>query len=151
MTNDHFPAGACDTHMHIYDSRYVAASSALLRPPDARISDYRRVQQSLGLQRVVVVQPSTYGLDNACTLDAVAAFGDEARAVVVVDDRVSSSELDLLTLLGNRRVVRLRHVQPPFGVCTVPGRVGPLVPILPSALRLSRQRAGLCRTTLTNV
>ena len=29
MTNNDFPAGACDTHMHIYDSRYVAASSAI--------------------------------------------------------------------------------------------------------------------------
>ena len=102
MTNNDFPADACDTHMHIYDTRYVAASSAVLRPPDATVSDYRRVQQSLGLQRVVVVQPTTYGLDNACTLDAVAEIGDEARAVVVVDDRVSSSELDLLTLLGAR-------------------------------------------------
>jgi D-galactarolactone isomerase len=88
--------------MHIYDSRYIAASSAILRPSDATVADYRQVQQRLGLQRVVVVQPSTYGLDNACTLDAVAELGDDARAVVVVDDRVNNAELDLLTLLGAR-------------------------------------------------
>ena len=90
MTNNDFPAGACDTHMHIYDSRYPSPRrQRCCDHPTPRVSDYRRVQQSLGLQRVVVVQPSTYGLDNACTLDAVAELGDEARAVVVVDDRVS--------------------------------------------------------------
>ena len=71
MSEPQFPAGACDTHMHFYDSRYAAAPSSLLRPPDATIDQYRHVQASLGLQRVVVVQPSTYGLDNSCTLDAV--------------------------------------------------------------------------------
>jgi len=94
--------GACDTHMHIYDSRYPVASTSVLRPPDASVADYRRVQEGLGLQRVVVVQPSTYGLDNSCTLDAVAELGDEARAVVVVDDHVSDAELERLTLLGAR-------------------------------------------------
>ena len=32
---------------------------------------YRRLQQRLGTQRTVVVTPSTYGTDNACTLDAL--------------------------------------------------------------------------------
>jgi D-galactarolactone isomerase len=100
--NAHLPPGTCDTHMHIYDSRYPVAQTSLLRPPDASIDQYRRVQTDLGLQRVVVVQPTTYGLDNSCTLDAVAAFGDQARAVVVIDDRTSDSELARLTGLGAR-------------------------------------------------
>jgi D-galactarolactone isomerase len=102
MSPPQFPVGACDTHMHIYDSRYPAAPSALLRPPDATVDHYRKVQAGLGLQRVVVVQPTTYGLDNSCTLDAVAEFGDDARAVVVVDDQVTDQELDRLTQLGAR-------------------------------------------------
>jgi D-galactarolactone isomerase len=97
-----FPARACDTHMHFYDSRYPAAPASLLRPPDASVDDYRSVQSALGLQRVVVVQPSTYGLDNTCTLDAVAAFDGDARAVVVVDDHVIDDELEQLTLRGAR-------------------------------------------------
>lgn len=97
-----FPIGACDTHMHIYDGRYPVAPSAILRPPDASVADYRLVQAELGLDRVVVVQPTTYGLDNSCTLDAVAAIGPGARAIVVVDDGVSLTELDRLTHLGSR-------------------------------------------------
>ena len=102
MSGPQFPPGACDTHMHIYDSRYPTAASSLLRPPDATVGDYRRVQASLGLQRVVVVQPSTYGFDNSCTLDAVAEIGDSARAVVVIGDQLPEHELEHLTRLGAR-------------------------------------------------
>ena len=96
------PTGACDTHMHIYDSRYAVAPQSVLRPPDATVDQYRRVQTELGLHRVVVVQPSTYGLDNSCTIDAVAELGNQARAVVVIDDRTTDSEVERLTQLGAR-------------------------------------------------
>ncbi len=102
MSVPQFPPGACDTHMHIYDSRYPVAASSLLRPPEATVEDYRQVQAALGLQRVVVVQPSTYGFDNSCTLDAVAEIGESARAVVVIDDQVPDNELEHLTHLGAR-------------------------------------------------
>jgi predicted TIM-barrel fold metal-dependent hydrolase len=59
--------------MHFYDSRYPAAPSSS-RGHQTTVEQYREVQAKLGLQRVVVVQPSTYGLDNRCTLDAVAEF-----------------------------------------------------------------------------
>ena len=94
--------GICDTHMHVYDDRYAVAASALLRPGNASIDDYRAVQSQLDVQRVVVVQPTTYGLDNTCTLDAVAALGSSARAVVVVDDRVRPGGLDVLHDAGAR-------------------------------------------------
>lgn len=72
-------AGACDCHMHVYDSRYPVAPGAKLRPADASADDYRQVQRVLGTQRVIVVTPSTYGTDNASTTDAIAALGG-ARA-----------------------------------------------------------------------
>jgi D-galactarolactone isomerase len=97
-----FPAGSCDTHVHVYDASYPVASSALLRPPDASVADYRRFQSSLGLERVVLVQPTTYGLDNRCQLDAVAELGDAARAVVVVDAATTVGELQRLDHLGAR-------------------------------------------------
>jgi D-galactarolactone isomerase len=94
--------GACDTHVHVYDQRYPISPSAVLTPPDASPAEYRAVQSALGLDRVVFVQPTTYGLDNRCQLDAVAAFGDAARAVVVVDDTATDDELTRLTSLGAR-------------------------------------------------
>jgi D-galactarolactone isomerase len=94
--------GACDTHLHFYDSGYPAASTALLYPDDAAPHDYREVQQRLGLDRLVIVQPTTYGLDNRCQLDAMAQFGDAARGVMVVDSSTSVAELRRLTDLGVR-------------------------------------------------
>lgn len=96
------PPGACDTHMHFYNARFPAAPSALITPADAWVEEYRRVQAHLGLGRVVVVQPTTYGLDNSCQIEAMEAFGDNARAVFVVDRDTTESELERLTALGGR-------------------------------------------------
>ena len=59
---------------------------ATLRPADALVEDYRALQKRIGTTRNVIVQPSTYGIDNRCTLDALAAIGPTARAVAVVND-----------------------------------------------------------------
>src|SRR5262249_5224199 len=50
------------------------------------------------------LQPSTYGTDNRVTLDAVAAFGPTARAVVVVDDTVTDGELKHMHSAGARGI-----------------------------------------------
>jgi D-galactarolactone isomerase len=97
------PPGACDTHMHFYDARYPTAPTALMTPPDASVEDYRAVQRRLGLTRTVVVQPTTYGTDNRCTLEGIAGLGlDAARGVATVDDTVSERELEELTQRGMR-------------------------------------------------
>lgn len=96
------PPGACDSHMHVYDSRYPVAPTTVLRPPDASIDDYRELQGELGLERVVVVQPTTYGLDNRCQLAAMRSLGDSARGVMVVDADTTPEELLRLTELGVR-------------------------------------------------
>ncbi len=96
------PPGACDTHMHFYNARYPSAPTALITPEDAWVEDYRKLQAHLGLERVVVVQPTTYGRDNACQIEAMAAFGERARAVFVVGKDCSAAELDRLHALGGR-------------------------------------------------
>jgi predicted TIM-barrel fold metal-dependent hydrolase len=96
--------GACDCHMHVYDSRYPAAPGAKLRPADASVDDYRQLQRVLGTERVVVVTPSTYGTDNACTVDAISALGDCARGVAVVSASVTDAELDRLHRSGIRGI-----------------------------------------------
>jgi predicted TIM-barrel fold metal-dependent hydrolase len=98
------PANACDCHMHIYDSRFPVAPTATLRPPNALPSDYRLLQKRIGTTRNVIVQPSTYGTDNSCTLDAMAQIGPSARAVAVVDTSVSDAELERMARLGVRGI-----------------------------------------------
>ena len=72
------PANATDCHHHIYDAKYPVDPKATLRPADALVEDYRALQKRIGTTRNVFVQPSTYGIDNRCTLDALV---DDYRAL----------------------------------------------------------------------
>jgi D-galactarolactone isomerase len=98
------PAGTCDTHMHVYDRKYPKALTAKIDAPDALVSAYLKIRERLGIERTVVVQPTTYGTDNRCTLEAMAALGPSARGVAVVDQTVTDAELDRLTKLGIRAI-----------------------------------------------
>jgi predicted TIM-barrel fold metal-dependent hydrolase len=98
------PANAADCHHHIYDAKYPVDPKATLRPADALVEDYRALQKRIGTTRSVIVQPSTYGIDNRCTLDALVALGPNSRAVVVVDDTVTDAELRRMHGLGARGI-----------------------------------------------
>jgi D-galactarolactone isomerase len=98
------PAGTCDTHIHIYDKRYPIAPTAKILAADALVPDYMAMRERLGIERTVIVQPSAYGSDNRCTMEAVAAIGSSARAVVVVEPDVADAELERLTGLGARGI-----------------------------------------------
>jgi len=98
------PPNATDCHHHVYDARYPVDPKATLRPPDASVDDYRALQKRIGTTRNVLVQPSTYGTDNRCHLDALAAFRPTARMVAVVNDSVSTEELKRMHALGVRGI-----------------------------------------------
>jgi predicted TIM-barrel fold metal-dependent hydrolase len=98
------PPNACDCHHHIYGSQYKVDPRSTLRPGDATVEDYHAFQKRIGTTRNVVVQPSTYGTENAPTLDAVAAFGPTARAVVVIDTTVTDAELKRMHEQGARGI-----------------------------------------------
>src|SRR5204863_649477 len=97
------PPGACDTHIHFYDAAVPAAPGTPM-PGTFAVADYAAVQKRLGLERVVVVQPSAYAADNTVTLNAMAALGAGARGIAVVKASVPEAELDRLTKAGMRGV-----------------------------------------------
>jgi predicted TIM-barrel fold metal-dependent hydrolase len=75
------PPLCCDSHHHIYDARFPVSPHWLGgRPDGATAADYRLLQKKLGIARHVVVQPSTYGSDNRCLLDALQQFGPQRAA-----------------------------------------------------------------------
>jgi D-galactarolactone isomerase len=98
------PAGSVDCHHHIYDHRFPYDSETKLRPAEATVADYRRLQKRLGLQRSVVVQPSSYGTDNRCLVDALQRLGKDARGIAVIDERTPDSELVWLNDAGVRGI-----------------------------------------------
>jgi len=100
------PAGACDCHTHVFGpfGRYPLVPNRVYTPMDALAEDARTMMDRLGLERIVFVQPSAYGLDNQCMLDAMAELGAVARGVAVVDGATPDAELDRLHRAGVRGV-----------------------------------------------
>jgi predicted TIM-barrel fold metal-dependent hydrolase len=99
--------------MHVFGpaARYRWSAARGYTPADALLEDYAAVQARLGLERVVVVQPSVYGIDNRCTCDAVATLGPRARGVAVLPAEVAEAELARLHAAGFRGA-RLNLISP---------------------------------------
>jgi len=100
------PAGACDCHMHVFGprERYPYSSKRTYTPRPAPLADYRNMAATIGLQRVVFVQPSAYGADNRCMIDAIREVGENARGVIGIDDSIGADELRDMSRLGVRGV-----------------------------------------------
>jgi predicted TIM-barrel fold metal-dependent hydrolase len=100
------PAGACDCHTHVFGDprRFMFAAERVYTPEPASVAEMRSLHRALHMDRVVVVQPSVYGTDNGCTLDAVKQLGPRARAIAVIDERAPSSALDALNGRGVRGI-----------------------------------------------
>jgi D-galactarolactone isomerase len=98
------PPGACDTHIHIVGplDRYPIPPEAAIKPGAWLLEAYLAMLDRIGVERAVVVQPSTYGADNACTLEAVRRMGPRARGVATVGTGVTDAELARLTEAGIR-------------------------------------------------
>lgn len=99
------PANATDCHHHIYDSRFPIDAKSALRPPDATVADYRLLQKRLGTMRNVIVQPSTYGVDNSGLVESLEKFGlQTTRGIAVVNTSVTDIELEKLDAAGVRGI-----------------------------------------------
>lgn len=98
------PAGSCDAHLHVFEPGYPHISQPLYTFPDGTLQQYLAVADVLGIERMVFVQPTYYGLDNTVLLDALVRAGDRARGVVMVPEDVTDGELDRYHELGVRAV-----------------------------------------------
>lgn len=99
------PAGACDTHVHVFDpARFPFDVARSYTPGPAPVAALRIQLANLGMHRAVVVQPSCYGTDNAALCDALRQLGpDQARGIAVVDVKtVSTAQLQALDAAGVR-------------------------------------------------
>ena len=99
-------AGACDTHVHIIGPRdkYPMVQKRAYTPPEATVAQLKALHRRLGIARTVLVQPSFYGTDNRCMMEALAELGDSARAVAVVSPNTADAELRDMDAKGVRGV-----------------------------------------------
>ena len=99
---------ACDCHVHVIGSieRFPQIAGRSYTAAPAAIESLRTVSESLGVTRLVVVQPSFYGTDNSCLFSALADLGDRGRGVAVVN--VASTTSRLLEDYGRHGICGLR-------------------------------------------
>lgn len=107
--SERLPAGACDTHAHLFgpQERYPYTENRDYTPPDASEMAYRHLLNTLGFDRAVLVQPSVYGTDNSRMLDALSATDSceqQWRGVAVVDHNISDAELQSMHDSGVRGI-----------------------------------------------
>jgi predicted TIM-barrel fold metal-dependent hydrolase len=100
------PSGSCDCHVHIIGdtAQFPFAADRLYTPPPATTDMLSELHRTLKIDRVVLVQPSFYGTDNACMLDALRRVGSRARGVAVVDKSMPGSVLEEMKVAGVRGV-----------------------------------------------
>jgi 2-pyrone-4,6-dicarboxylate lactonase len=89
------PAGACDSHVHVFesDASYPSVVTPHYTLPDGSLDKLRRMTEVLSLQRFVIVQPSYYGTNNDCMLDALAKAGPTARGVAMSGESYTDDTL----------------------------------------------------------
>jgi D-galactarolactone isomerase len=97
------PAGATDCHMHFFLDGFSAQAGGPPIAELATVEDYAVVQERLGLERAIIVQPNAYQFDNGAALAALDRIGkDRARAVIAVAPDATASELEGLHARGVR-------------------------------------------------
>ena len=110
------PPLSCDSHFHVFGpaERYPYGTDIRYKPPLAPLEDYLELARHLGCERFVFVQPSAYGRDNACMLDAMRAVGANCRGIVDVDENAPDAELERMNKAGVRGVrVNVNPIKPP--------------------------------------
>src|SRR3954463_1931225 len=100
------PDGACDCHTHVFGDprRFAFAAARTYTPEPASVDQMRALHRALHTTRVVIVQPSVYGTDNACTLDAIKQLGSTARGIAVIDEQTPDAALESMDRGGIRGI-----------------------------------------------
>jgi 2-pyrone-4,6-dicarboxylate lactonase len=134
------PPHGCDCHFHVFGpaGRYPYNQADLrYAPPNAPVGDFLALSKKLGLERFVFVQPSAYGRDNRCMLDAMREVGAaNCRGIADIDENAPDAEFARLDALGVRGV---RINVPPVK----PYEAGFAAKLLPRIERLRARCAGI--------
>src|SRR5688572_17618188 len=100
------PSGATDCAVHVYNDpkRHPFWEGRTYTPEPATVPELTQMMRALGVDRVVVVQASTYGTDNSIVIDSIRELGSGARGVAVIDDKTPEASLDEMHRGGIRGI-----------------------------------------------
>jgi 2-pyrone-4,6-dicarboxylate lactonase len=109
------PPSSCDSHFHVFGpgERYPYGAGLRYKPPLAPLENFLELARHLGCERFVFVQPSAYGRDNTCMLDAMRVVGRNCRGIVDVDENAPDAELGRMNQAGVRGVrINVNPIKP---------------------------------------
>ena len=98
------PAGACDAHFHVFEPGYPHVAEPLYTFPDGTVGQYLAMTEALGIERMVLVQPTFYGTDNSLLVDALKRLGPRCGGVVRIEEDTTDAELDAFDEIGVRAI-----------------------------------------------
>jgi len=91
----------CDTHVHVFaPGRFPYVPLRKFTPDTANVERLQTHLKTIDADSVVLVQPSVYGTDHRCFLNALAILGPKARGIAVIDPTTSTDEIELLNQSG---------------------------------------------------
>ena len=119
------PPGSCDSQFHVFGSRerYPVRPGAAYEMPSATWQTAQRLHATLGIERGVIVQATTYGADHAVVLDALAGLnGDGPRRYVACANAAVLVERDdaYLQILHDAGVRGARFTRGGLGISFTP-------------------------------
>ena len=108
------PSKACDAHCHVFGpaAKFPFAEGRTYTPPDSTFEDMQVLQETLGIDRAVIVQATCHGTDNSATLDAIARSRGRYRGVAIVDEGFTDDDFKRMDEGGMRgiRFSFARHI-----------------------------------------
>ena len=98
------PPGATDCHHHIFGApnKVPLNSNRQYTPAEANLEQFLERNKVLGIHNSVVVQPSTYGVNNDFICEQVRALGEHGRGIAVTDLTTPEKDLENLNDAGYR-------------------------------------------------
>ena len=104
VVNFSVPAGACDSHVHIFGpfAQFPLAEDRSYTPQEFSSDQFAAHLDHIGFSRGVLVTASVCGTNNGSLLQGLEQYPDRFRGVVVPDINVSDQELDRWHALGVR-------------------------------------------------
>jgi len=98
------PPGTCDAHFHVFEPGYPHVPDPLYTFPGGTVEQYLALTAALGIERMVLVQPTFYGTDNSLLVDFLKRLGSRCGGVVRIEEDATDAELDAFHAIGVRAI-----------------------------------------------
>ena len=91
-------------HFHVFEPGYPHVPDPHYTFPDGTIDQYLAMTGALGIERMVLVQPTFYGTDNSLLVHTLRRLGPRCAGVVRIEEDTSDAELDAFHAIGVRAI-----------------------------------------------